>query len=455
MQDEEEEIPSKRLHVGGASNLEKSVAKLTDNASALEEVAKTKVRNTMQTDPALERFDQLRIREVCALRNQTASAFLAEFQTTAASLEPDERIKLEVAYTRDDVELLKAVLADPQAARICALKWWYDGKEDVNSVVPLLINKCPELASLQVDFRHHSAFDFVSSTLEHPSNRIKVLDISPNTKGDSARFFAALGQSQVSVLTLSHSFKSVQGFYQYLAKDLLVRLEVRGRNQAPSELMMSLAKCTRLAQLKWMWCEFSHPIAFPKSVTKLELDNCTFADGFDWSFLAGSNVRELDLHEAEGVDGNQLGDALAVCLRAKGLDELRLVFVKATLAAVGVEVGRIKSLNVLYADLNDASIRLTALALQSPDSELRKLKLEYTNDTTSSIETRLVPASKHPNCNLAKLSLSTYGGAKVAEHFHKRLALFVLLQGRQVKRRYCPLRRLPVEMFRLVGMVLV
>ncbi|KAH6573772.1 hypothetical protein BASA62_002773, partial [Batrachochytrium salamandrivorans] len=118
--------------------------------------------------------------------------------------------------------------------------------------------------------------------------------------------------------------------------------------------------------------------------------------------------------------------------------ELRLVFVKATLAAVGVEVGRIKSLNVLYADLNDASIRLTALALQSPDSELRELKLEYTNDTTSSIETRLVPASKHPNCNLAKLSLSTYGGAKVAEHFHKRLALFVLLQGRQGEETILP-----------------
>ncbi|KAH6569101.1 hypothetical protein BASA62_005080 [Batrachochytrium salamandrivorans] len=76
MQDEKE---SKRRPRGGASNLEKGTAKLTETrSSASGGGGEEKVQNTMQIDPALERCDQLRIREVYALRNQTASAFLAE-----------------------------------------------------------------------------------------------------------------------------------------------------------------------------------------------------------------------------------------------------------------------------------------------------------------------------------------------------------------------------------------
>ncbi|KAH9254267.1 hypothetical protein BASA81_007868 [Batrachochytrium salamandrivorans] len=99
--------------------------------------------------------------------------------------------------------------------------------------------------------------------LEHPSNRIKVLDISPNTKGDIARFFAALGQSQVSALALCYSSNFAQGLCEYLARDLLVRLKVRmGKRQVPAEMMMSLVDCTRLAKLELIECEFSQPTVF-------------------------------------------------------------------------------------------------------------------------------------------------------------------------------------------------
>ncbi|KAH9257969.1 hypothetical protein BASA81_003988, partial [Batrachochytrium salamandrivorans] len=62
----------------------------------------------MPRDEALERFDQLRVREVIAEDYQTA-AFLAQFQSIAASLEPDERIKLELLRAREDIKSLKAV----------------------------------------------------------------------------------------------------------------------------------------------------------------------------------------------------------------------------------------------------------------------------------------------------------------------------------------------------------
>ncbi|KAH9251153.1 hypothetical protein BASA81_011052 [Batrachochytrium salamandrivorans] len=470
MENEEE---SKRLH-GDASNLEKSVAKLTDNASALgEEVAKTKVQNTIQmpqNDPALEAFDQLRVREVRATYRHNASAFLAEFQSIAANLQPDEKIELKMTAARENTKLLKAVLSDPQANKICSLQWDYRGEEDVKSIIPLLINSCPELASLEMDFKGFSkgfsSFDFVSSLLEHPSNKIKELDISPNTKGDLARFFAALGQSQVSALALYYSPEVAQGLFEYLVRDLLVRLKVwTNFEPVPLELMVSLADCTRLAKLEMVQCEFSQPTAFthlPKSITKLELESCTFVGGLDWSFLAGSNVRELDLYNAKGVDGNQLGSALADYLRAKGLDKLRFfncTFINKTLVVVGAELGRIKTLE-MCSDLSDASIALIALALQSPNSEVKELMLPY-GDIASSIETHLVPVLKHPNCNLVKLSFRAYepeheeAAKRVEDMFYNRLALFTLLQGRQVRRQYCPLRRLPVEMFRLAGAVLI
>ncbi|KAH9250900.1 hypothetical protein BASA81_011288 [Batrachochytrium salamandrivorans] len=416
----------------------------------------------LQIDPELEAFDRFRVREIRVDCDRTAS----KFQSIAASLEPDERIKLKVAYAHNrSMESLKAVFSDPQAYKICSLFWRYYGTEDVNFVIPL-INSCPELALLQVEFRNHSEFDFVSSVLEYPSNKVKVLDVPRYTKGDLPRFFAALGQSQVSALALfdNGSPEFVQGLRDYLAKDLLVRLKVSGHKQVPSELIVPLANCTRLTKLEMYWGEFSQSTAFtlPKSVTKLVLSGCKFVGGFDWSFLADNNVRELDLDYLGGVDGNQLGDTLAVHLRTKGLDKLFLRdcdFTNGTLAVVGVELGRTKRLGIDNY-LNDASVELIALVLQSPNSELKELSLWH-GGMANSIKTHLVPALKHPNCNLVKLSLLAYEereevAGRLEDTFRNRLALFVLLQGKQVRRRSpCPLRRLPVEMFRLVSKMLI
>ncbi|KAH6561938.1 hypothetical protein BASA82_000622 [Batrachochytrium salamandrivorans] len=416
-----------------------------------------------QNDPALEAFD--RVREVLGQRSDTVSAFLPKFQSIAASLRPDERIKLEVVYAHESsMELLRAALADPQANKVCSLVWRYDGKEDVNSILPLLVNDCPELASLQVEFSSHSAFDFVSSVLEYPGTKVKELAMLNYPSGDLARFFAALGRSQVSALTLSCFPKFGQGLQEYLAKDLLVRLKVwMNRKRVPPEMMMSLAKCARLAELKLAGCNSSLATIFihlPKSITTLTLDDCTFFRGMDWSFLSDSNVRELDLRDVRAVDGTQLGSALAVHLRAKGLAKLRLFdcqFVNEALA--GVELGRIQRL-MISRHFSDASFAQIALALQSPNSEMRELVLEYNRPAGGSVKT-LVSALKHPNCNLAKLSLCTNSprheavAKRIESKFRHRLVLFALLQGRQARRLYCPLRRLPVEMFRLVGMVLI
>ncbi|KAH9249701.1 hypothetical protein BASA81_012497 [Batrachochytrium salamandrivorans] len=420
-----------------------------------------------QSDPVLDRFDRLGIREVEDRDDNTAS-FLAKFQSAAASLEPDGRIKLEMVYAHEDVKLLKAALADPQASKIGFLHWEYQGKEDVNSIIPLLINNCSELTSLQVEFGHHSAFDFVSKVLEHPRNKIKVLEMPPYTEGDAARFFTALGQSQVSALIINdcNSSEFCQYLYEYLTRDLLVRLSVIS-NEVSSQMISSLANCIRLTELTLISCAFYLPFVLarlPKCITKLDLDSCMLFGSFDWSFLVnGSGVRELDFSFLVGVDGNQLGSALAVYLGAKGLERLCIRnchFVNEALAAIGMEIGRIKQL-MLKCSLNDASIELISLLLQSSDSELRELVFPYNSHMMTGIENHLMPALKHPNCNLTKLILFVHqpghqtAAKTIEDNFRNYRALFVLLQGQQMKKLYCPLRRLPVEMFRLVGKVLV
>ncbi|KAH9255531.1 hypothetical protein BASA81_006348 [Batrachochytrium salamandrivorans] len=420
-------------------------------------------------DAALDVFDRLCFKCVETRLFDTAADFLARFQSTAASLEPNEMLKLMMTcQVASNIEFLKAVLVDPQASKVGSLFWEYNGKEDVNSIIPLLTNNCPELAFLGMQFARHSAFNFVSKILEHPCTKLKVLEMPPYSEGDLARLFAALGQSQVSALTISSdgSPEFAQGLCEYLVKDLLVRLELRNYQQAPPEPVASLANCTRLDKLEIKRCYVSQPTSFtdfPKSITKLVLYDCTFVDGFDWSFLTDNNVQELDLHDVRGAGGNQLGSALAVHLRTKGLDKLRICdygFANETLTAVGVELGRIKRLEI-DGNVNDASIELIALVLQSPNSELRELVLECTGPTMSSVENHLVPALKHPNCNLAELSLGTYHPEHKATAFgvigtfRNRRALFALLQGQQVRRLRSPLRRLPVDLLRLVGKVLI
>ncbi|KAH9261807.1 hypothetical protein BASA81_000463 [Batrachochytrium salamandrivorans] len=109
----------------------------------------------VQSDPALEAFERLKVRE----------------------------IKLVICEGKCGVTLLKAALADPQASKICALVWEYDVEEDMNSVIPLLNNNCPELALLLVKFEELSDFDLVSSLLEHPCAKVKVLVMPPKAEG--------------------------------------------------------------------------------------------------------------------------------------------------------------------------------------------------------------------------------------------------------------------------------
>ncbi|KAH9259545.1 hypothetical protein BASA81_001966 [Batrachochytrium salamandrivorans] len=418
-------------------------------------------------DAALERYGKLRVRAVELTTRHTLESFLAEFHSTASCLERDERISMEVnCQSGKNIELLRAALSSDKANLVSSLEWCYYGKEDVSTVSELIANNCLGMMSLNVSFESFSAVDFLSSVLEHPGarDRIKVLELPRDHMGDLPRFFAALRQSQVSAMSITGCYlpEYFQQLSAYLESDLLARLWLSNRNDgATLELIPALANCIRLAELTVHGSYVHRPLSLPNSFYNLQFLYCRFdglANEFDWSFLLDSNVQKLCFDHVIGVDGILLGRALSVRLEARGLEALRFEecrFAKVALAAIGMEIARVERLEL---DLDELSIEQVSLALQSPGNQLRELCLGFCDTGVDSI---LVPALRHPNCGLTRLQLtSALPGRKpvldrIQQNFSQRVALFTLLQGQQVRRLYCPLRRLPVDLLRLVGNLLL
>jgi hypothetical protein len=415
----------------------------------------------------LQRFDKLRKRQVYLEQSETVATFLAKFQATAAGLEVDERIALllQTQY-ENNIEYLKAVLGTEHANKICSLKWFYFGNQDVPAVAELIARNCTELESLDVHFTDFPATDFASSVLEHPNTKLKVLQVLPGKLGEFPRFFAALAQSQVARLGVADG--CMPDFYPhlrgYLERDLLVSLDIYVEDQA--ELMSALAKCTRLNELMFDRCNIYQPTALaclPKSIVKLAFSRCYFTNKLDWSFLVESNLQEVHLNYETGIDGTRLGLALAAHAQAKGLRKLLMVYsdcADQVAVAMNAELAQVERLMLSVLRLA-TSIEQISLALQSPRNRLRELDLELGGDTMAAVETHLLPALRHSNCALTTLELFSWTPEhkqmidKINGDFSTRLEVLVLLSGQQVTRLRCPLRRLPVEMLRLVGGMLM
>lgn len=341
--------------------------------------------------------------------------FQTRFLIVATKLEPDQRIRLKVTCEcASNIELLEDLLHDDDAVcKIAALCWVYEGVQDVCTIIPLLVDHCTELTSLQVQFGGHSAFDFISSVLERPGNAIQMLKLPPRAYGDAGRFFNALEHSHVSTLIFS-SVVGPRTFYDdlcaFLAKDLLTKLVLYA---PPTKVVWSLSKCVRLHTLTLLDCVFSEPttlMRLPKSITAFSMRLCVFDCKLDWSFLENSGIQVLYF---DNIDYETLWNA------------------------------------------NDMMKCLT-LALHRQDSKMQKLVLGRVR-----MNQRFEHAVKHPNCVLTELALIPFrssditAAAAIRDGLYVRRRAFSLLYGQQVRHVYCPLQRLPIEMFRMVGALLM
>ncbi|KAH9249450.1 hypothetical protein BASA81_012812 [Batrachochytrium salamandrivorans] len=417
--------------------------------------------------------------DVALSPGHTVDEFLMEFQTAVANLPPGEMLKLSVCDDdTDNPQFVCAVLADPGASRICAFEWWYYGSEDMVFITELLCTNCPYLVWIRIHFPHQSALDFNTSFLEFNNNavgntKLKALDLMACSQGDFPRFFNALKQSQVREMDLCacESPEFFQGLAGYLPCDLLVKLGITiGDRENLADTVAFLATCSRLTDLRFSYYGFHHPqdvfACIPASVTRLQLFGCRFFDeSYDWSFLRESRVRELVLTVLVGVDGDRLGRALQD--RGTGLDLLDLFncnFASDCLSAVGALVARIKKLRIEGCEVDVAFLREVGLALKDANSELRDLSLPLDDNTARGVETHVLPALRHSNCQLQKLELFSELPAhrqrreEILQEFSRichRRALLVLLQGQQLRRLANSLRRLPVEMIRLVAKMVI
>lgn len=200
----------------------------------------------------------IRLRTLIQEKYDTAYIYAIKFEETVKTLDHDERVDLVVTHTPACFECLCAVLEHPLAHTIVSLRWTYGGDKDIGYLVPLIIDKCPELTSLQVRFWLFPTFDFVSSFLEHPNNKIQELELAPDATGDLSRFFAALSGRHLTSLTLlcdgPPAFR--RGLCDYLPKAFLLRFKVTMRQAMLTSVLQSLATCASITHLSLQSCVF-------------------------------------------------------------------------------------------------------------------------------------------------------------------------------------------------------
>lgn len=399
------------------------------------------------------------------------------FRCFALTLTPHEWIELHIFTACDAIETMRALLSEPMACRIKTLVWTDKGCEDFCDIDALLVCSCPELCDVALDFDTFSTLGFYASLLQQPNNRLQKLTLSPShlcDEGNCEAFFSALRQSAVTTLSVCDwEYRDfVHLLCDYLVEDRLVELYVWHKRSDLSGLVTAIAGCERLTKLSFYFFMGHRSAAdilahIPKSVATLSFDDGAFGNGFDWSFLHYSGVQDLEISNIENVDRDRLGAALDARLRVGPMDRLSLNAgaihdLETFLPVVGTSVSRIKSLELrnVY-NLTAPTCAILAEALHLPECVMTELSFRYNDYVAYSIDHELLPAINHPACRLSKLYVGcgwTHHGDRVdtiMTSFYNRNALFVLLQGQQVRRLNHGLRRLPVELFRMVGALLM
>ena len=395
----------------------------------------------------------------------SSAAFMKRVRDAVGLLAEGELFGLDISIAHGcSLRILKVFLNNAEARRLCSLEWRYSGKGDVMSLVPKLVASCPHLTALNVIFDNLVTSRFISDVLMHPDNKIRELRVPPITGFEMIH--ESVLQSRVTSLKMSHPDRDT---CKFLALDRLECLEVSPTADGLLAVMAGLSKCTRLHTLaiqgayndRVLLLRVCSSKGFSKSITSLSFHNCLFTTTFDWHFLVDSNIRDLELCNVRFDDNwDHFATALSDLLDAKGMNGLRLGWVNnrdSIIDILGTSIGKAKSVRIDDVSADRSCVDTIALALQSPDCEMESLMLWYTIDPDDPVNTLwydLAPALKRPECTLKSLKLEMWAGqrCRVVRTFRLWHAMFALLLARNKPHR--KLRKLPVEMFRLVGQML-
>lgn len=346
---------------------------------------------------------------------ETSASYVERFRKKAALCVDDERMGLEVASAN---EQFRAYVTTPLVGTFGhTISSFYLGMVHechVVKLLPSIVKRCPDFCMLNADFGNGVFVEF------HMRPRGGRLSISAK--------FADGGR-------IPDAFANALTEYDLLSKvvfKLCVFTEIPKRDQLTS---------------------------FPTSLAKLTFTSSVLC-GLEWEFLVESNVQALTFRDCALDDAIPLGLALAAYVTRKVLSKLSISecsFADVMLITAGDALSRVVHLELCERDLNGVSVKCLSKALCVPGCAIRHLTLPYTASTAQAIDDYLVPVLKRPECTLKALYPYCYETVYQARmctlkwSFAKWQRVFILLQGQQVRRFHSPLRRLPVEMFRVLA----
>ena len=211
-----------------------------------------------------------------------------------------------------------------------------------------------------------------------------------------------------------------------------------GRGNSIPQLVASLSNCVRLKELVFVNGKFLDQMKLPKSVTKLTMVYVHCRRPMEFPDLQ-------ELHLCNSTD-----ESIAA-------PDLKTLTIKSrNFVANPLALENFPKLHTL--DVTDCTpdlIFMVHLADQIMRGWLRVLRLPHATAYLDLVMTCLVPVLKHPGCALEKLEFdvpSALVTRTVTAPFRIRLGMFTLLQAR--RKPHGKLKRLPIEMFRLVGQML-
>ena len=391
------------------------------------------------------------------------------FQKRAANLRENEWLSLHFGHNVR-AYALDAFLDDPLVHKIKALSFPRFHVPNVTGF-ERLVTQCTALVSIELNVNDGNVIDMTSMLLASGEIRLEEMRLNGwEPTCNSQMLFSALEMSGITKFGVHHCQDAVfmRHLNAFLAKDTLTSLTYSTRMRSLTslhEFLTPIRACTKLTELKFRSCLLelaSVGLRLLGSVNRVEIASCSFKveQKQDWSFLAGSAVSVLHMHNIYNLDSGAFGAALAKHLDATAMDFVYLsrgVNLDTVLQCVGTRITNVRKLG-LDGPLDDAALELILTWMCSGVVRNRVVYLEYSYANRAGLERVIFPALRRPDHQLTRFYLMINDmedmvvTKRVEAEFNRSVSLFALLQARSWRLgARCALRRLPVDLFRVLG----
>ena len=347
-------------------------------------------------------------------------------------------------------------------------RWYNDNWEDVLRICgssenyrlrAVVLRSLPNADALGPVVIHYARVDlFYKIASLCPKTKDIPLESLPRPVDDSAEFFELLLKCTVSSIQITpgRGNNVTLETLAFLALDRVDVLQLLLYSaHIPDALESILPILTNLKRLQLRHCILPRTFFAPRRLLTLELYSC--------ASFGGRFVLDAPLMKSLSIYGLFGGDRCTLTAALPCLEELRVFdsnFTSGLLQLLPLK--GLRTLN-LGDDLKKDDIDKVICALQERDNRILRLQLRQRHLSRTGGEQALVAALKSPNCVLEVLEFVYSTGItgefvvddtqpSMVHELKLRRALFALLEGRQCA---CALRKLPLELLRLTGLMIL